>query len=68
LIRYFEREFFSCGVGSGREFTLLGGRGAGVIIDLFRCMPPARAPMTWVASIMKKAVSSGESARMTREQ
>jgi len=38
------------------------------VIDLLRYMPPARAPMTWVASIMKKAVLSGDSARMTREQ
>jgi len=37
-------------------------------IDLFRYMPPACAPMTSVASRMKKTVLSGESARMTREQ
>ena len=31
-------------------------------------MPPARVPMSWVASRMKKAVPRRESARMTREQ
>ena len=47
---------------------MVGLRSAIRLIYLFRYMPPARAPMTSVANRMNKAVLSGDSARMMREQ